>query len=423
MKRSPTEDRSGRCGAGSRLRGRAPAEGFTLLELMVALAVGTIAIATAYTLGAASSEQFRSQQRISNVQTALRNAMSQIKRDVERAGYHATANSALPGEMCMTTNQTMVTMGSVVPIALVDTANNSGDLALIDRVTGDFTGVELQADRLTMIGNYASRDEYTVAGLTSGTRLVLESGNQPFRRSFTDWWLASPTLQADAVSDMFPSGRLMRLQNQQGYKFFVRISSSGESMTTPGLAEVNFGNDTLPIGSSCVGGMMTGAKAAPLSVIRYRLDADAGTDSAAGTRSEAVAGPNVRLIREEIDPITSATVGTPSTVLDYAVSFDVDFVIDDRADGSTDTTSLTPLDDGAAGPNGHSVATHPERVRAVVVTLAARTPEMDPRYEWFPITENGDIRSYRFNNTQQGWARVRTLHAEIPVSSVAYEGF
>ena len=403
-----------------------PAPGFTLLELMVALAVGTIAVTTAYALGAASSEQFRAQQRVSNVQTSLRNAMTQIKRDLERASYHATARSNLAGETCFTTTtMTDADLSPVRPIQLLDTSNNAGDLALVNMVPGDFPTGTLQADRLVMIGNYASRDEYIVAGLlASGQSAVLEGGNQPFRRSFTDWGETSPQVLPNQVSDMFRANRLMRLQNNEGYKFFVEITGTNVNTTT-GIVRIDFGNDTLPLGSPCVGGMMTGAKAAPLSVIRYRLAAASGNTA---TRSTAIAGPNRQLVREALNPTDQTQgVGTASAVLDYVVSFDVDFVIDNR-DRSTPGAPplLVSLDDAAAAT---AVNANPEYVRAVVVTLSARTPEMDPRFPW-PASGDGtngagEIVRYRHTNTggRLGASRVRTLRAEIPVSSIACEGF
>ncbi len=422
MNRDRNQGRTGRVAAARRPR---RASGFTLLELMVALAVGTIAVTTAYALGAASTEQFRSQQRVSNVQTALRNAMNQIKRDVERAGYHSTPNSSLAGETCfLTTTVSNMAQNRVVPIALLDTSNNAGDLALINLVAGDFPADTLQADHLTMIGNYSSRDEYTIAGLSSNVRAVLEAGNQPFRRSFTSWWEATPTLQEDAVTDTFRVGRLLRLQNQAGFKFFVEINSSG---VTGGLATVDF-TDILPLGSSCVGGMMTGAKAAPLSVVRYRLLTAAGNDASAA--SDLIAGPNIQLVREELDPTTNpmTVVGTASAVLDYVVSFDVDFVVDNRDRGNPAAPPLLALLDDAAA--AATVGANPEWVRAVVVTLSARTPEMDPRFPWPAgpsggVNNTGEIVRYRHTNTggRVGSARVRTLRAEIPVSSVACEGF
>ena len=71
-------------------------DGFTLLELMVALTVGGIAISSIYAIGAASTNVFRVQNEVSNAQSTLRMAMEQVKRDLVRAGYMATPRADSP---------------------------------------------------------------------------------------------------------------------------------------------------------------------------------------------------------------------------------------------------------------------------------------------------------------------------------------
>ncbi|HET6339704.1 MAG TPA: prepilin-type N-terminal cleavage/methylation domain-containing protein, partial [Polyangiales bacterium] len=88
--------------------------GFTVVELMVSLCVGGIAISSLYAVGAASTRHFREQQRISTTQSSLRSAMNQIKRDFARAGYLATPNVAANGESC-----------GVAPTAPVNDSSNA----------------------------------------------------------------------------------------------------------------------------------------------------------------------------------------------------------------------------------------------------------------------------------------------------------
>src|SRR5690348_14032512 len=79
---------------------RTSRRGFTLLEVMVALAVGGIALGSLYAVGSASQRHFRQQQRISATQTSLRAAMDELKHDFQRAGYLGTPNSQMAGEIC-----------------------------------------------------------------------------------------------------------------------------------------------------------------------------------------------------------------------------------------------------------------------------------------------------------------------------------
>jgi hypothetical protein len=232
-------------------------------------------------------------------------------------------------------------------------------------------------------------------------------------------------VQASLIAEIFPSNKLVRLINQDGYKFFVRISGSGANTTT-GIAWIDFDQDPLPLGSACVGGVMKGARAAPLSMMRYRLiDAgDAATDNPSGIRSEAVTGRNIQLVRQELDPADPD--GNPlvsQAVLDHVVSFDVDFVLDTRNRLAEPPAApvMTPFDDANAVTQ---VNANPEYVRTAIITLATRTPEMDTRFPWTGQVTAEPVTRYRFtnDNNKKGAARVRTLRAQIPVSTVAQAG-
>lgn len=399
--------------------------GFTLLELMVALTVGALAVTSVYTLGAASSRQFGEQRRISNVQTSLRMAMNQVKRDIARAGYLGSPNAAARGERCRVTN---------TPVAVSFQDNPGDDFQLIDP-NNQHGGV--QADRVVLTGDYVTRSDYLISGLNNtGTTAYFQSNWQAFRRDFTNWWANPPAPNVININDFsaaFQTNRWMRLQNQQGFKFFVAITGSGLDPVS-GLAQVTF-SDALPIGNPCVGGFMGGAKAAPLSMIRYRLSQTAATGPSAAIDA-AIKGNNIQLVREEIDPVASANPLNPAqsalmantraqTLLDYVVHFDVDFVIDARTrDVAGTPPCLVLYDDGvpfnpAACAN---VVFAPERIRTAIVTLSARTPEQDPRFIWLAREVGQPLTRYQFNATLPGAARVRTLRSEILIPNVAQPG-
>jgi type II secretory pathway component PulJ len=392
---------------------------------MVALTVGALAVTAVYTLGAASSKQFGEQRRISNVQTSLRMVMNQLKRDIARAGYLGSPNAASPGERCMVTN---------TPVAISFQDNPPADFQLVDP-NNQHGG--LQADRLLLIGDYVTRGDYLISGLNNpGTTAYFQSNWQAFRRDFTNWWANPPAPNVINVNDFsaaFQTNRWMRLQNQQGFKFFVAITNSGLDPVS-GLPQVTF-SGALPVGNPCVGGFMGGAKAAPLSMIRYRL-AQAAAAGPNAAIDAAIKGNNVQLIREEIDPVASANPlnplqsallanTMPQTLLDYVVHFDVDFVYDARTRGTAGTPPCLVLYDDNAPSNPAACATAgflPERVRTAIVTLSARTPEQDPRFIWLARAVGQPLTRYQFNPAIPGAARVRTLRSEILVPNVAQAG-
>ena len=67
--------------------------GFTLIEMMIALMIGAMVIATVYTIGASAARHFQEQQRVSQLQLGVRLALDRIRRDVARAGFLGTMDS------------------------------------------------------------------------------------------------------------------------------------------------------------------------------------------------------------------------------------------------------------------------------------------------------------------------------------------
>ena len=61
--------------------------GFTMVELMVALAMATFFIAVTFTMVDFSSQSYRAQERVVDVQQDMRAALNFIARDIRMAGY------------------------------------------------------------------------------------------------------------------------------------------------------------------------------------------------------------------------------------------------------------------------------------------------------------------------------------------------
>lgn len=429
--RTKPDARSARSRRGTRLFDE---RGFTLIELMVALAIGAIAITSVYAVGVASSHQFREQQRVSNLQSSLRIAMHRLKRDIGRIGYHATRNINQPGETCMVTQ-------NVMPIQL----NEEADIALVQ--TDDFSANVLHADQMTLVGNYATRSEYLIDGLdnigASAQGAYLQTEWQAFRRDFVNpasWGQPfTMSMLSTTFQTVFKPLRWMRLQNQDGFKFFVTITGTN---ATQGLPRVDFtSNPTLPIGSACVGGNMRGGKAAPLSMIRYRLID--GTAAGSSPDNATLKGADIQLVREELRPDTGALLSagdaslqnsSQSALLDYVVSFNVRAVMD-ASDGVANQqpcmwlydngNNISPSGTCSVPTSGNQFNSITNQVRSVIIDLSVRTPEPDINFPWpGGVITAPPIDRYRpqsFINNQTGAFRVRSLHAEIFVPNLAYD--
>jgi prepilin-type N-terminal cleavage/methylation domain-containing protein len=400
--------RSGYPRPGQRLS-RARSAGFTLLEIMMALAVGGIALSSIYAVGAASTRHFREQQRISAAQTSLRSAMDQLKRDFQRAGFLATPNVRAPGEACG------------LPTAPIDDNSGgagTGRLAAISafnenvqpRPTSLDPG-DLNAwatvDQVTLMGNYVTSGEYS--GITiaaDGVTVTIPMNWQSFSRDFTEW--SGPNAgqcNATAFASAFPVGRLVRIHTLTERVFFSQVSSASCPSAGPGTVVLV---DRVPAFCNANLGWI-----APVNTINFQVV------NAAGDEVTRVGGNRVSVLhRTEVLPTNKATpltrpgVNVPiddRSILDYVVNFHLEFLL---SGGSINSVNFVPTAEA-------NVKQTPERLRGVIINLASRTTEQEPQF----ISSGLQIGlAFRVLATP-GAARVRRLRAELLLPNVAFEGY
>lgn len=394
---------------------RARQAGFTLLELMVAMTIGALVVAAMFSIGGASSRHFQEQQRIGVTQRSVRHAMNRIRHDLARAGYLHVAHERAPGvNTCPAPPLTRS-----VPAVWFDDADPVGESAL-DTVNRSANGVS--ADRLRLIGNYATGDDYLTSSIDSnGRNLFLQTDWLAFRRSFLVNGAGGPVLDRDRFEDVvFKPGSMVRVHvPETGREFFLDVT--GSSLDASGTARIELGQ-ALPLGSECFTGLGRGTLVTPLSWIEYAIIA-APADSTLASNAAAVTGPNTLLVRRELDmsdPSGNTIVrGTQRVILEYAVNFDLNFVVDTNlVPGGVPTISI---ESGASAEN--LVQTTPWMVRGAVVSLAARTPEQDTRFPWPDSWSAGrppgaPLNRYRVFNDRDGAARVRSLVTEVQMPNL-----
>ncbi len=392
--------------------------GFTLVELMVALVAGLVAISAAYYIGAASSRHFAEQQRIGQTQTAVRMAMMQIEADVERAGLHATPNS-----------QTAANCGVAPPTRI----------QAVHFEPGAYTGVlpnaainQVRADRLVLTGNYATSDSYLVNTLgPTGSQIVLQPNWQAVRRDFGQWGApdpaetpAPPPFDETRFQQVFRAGRMLKLQTTAGKELFVTIQGTdpgGAGMQGPVINVA----PNIPVGDLCVGGLADGALVSPLVQIEYAV-VDPSTDSSLSVLDDPSADPalqaalgrtNSVLVRRELDFNGSVIAGTTRIVLEFVSDLRYDFVFDTSGPGVA--PNLVRL--GGTDAQGILNA-NPEQVRSVGIDLAARTRQHEDRFPFVPRADatRQRLTSYQVSPVAPGAARVRSLHSEVLLPNVAY---
>jgi len=379
--------------------------GFTLIEMMVALSIGALVVASVFSLGGASARHFQEQQRIGVTQRSVRMAMGRLQRDIQRAGYMSVPSNLSPNvTMC----PTPASPRDVPAVWMADSdATGNSALDLVNRTRNN-----VSADRLRLIGNYGSGDQFLVDSVSAtGNLLYLQEQWLSFRRSFTVDSGGSTASDPQRFADVFQAGRMLHLETGYGQHAFVRVTSAtidalGDNATvsiSPGLG----------VDNPCVAGLGRGTVITPLSEIEYSIQPVLAASSLSA-RSAEVVGPNTQLVREELNMAGGGAIaGTRRIVLEYAVDFNIDAFIDNRLAPGLPPSIVSVT--GLAAQN--AIQNSPWQVRSLVVSLAARTPEQDRRFPWTyggtrPATAPLN-RFLVFSDGRPGAARVRQLISEV----------
>lgn len=394
------------------------AAGFTVVELMISLTVGGIAISSLYAVGAASTRHFREQQRISTTQSSLRSAMNQIKRDFQRAGYLGTPNGGLATESCMHR------VGSPLDDSSADL--DKGRLAAISAYHATVNPpASLDPDKLNVTwatvsevilsGNYTTSGEYMSVQLDANRRgVTLPTTTQSFRRDFSNWYDTAAgkagTCDLAALRNAFPKNRLVRLHAPNELHAFATVNEV-RCDDTISQATILFQGD-VPNECSLNGGWVS-----PLNFIRYRVenarDGEASRDKDVNRvsvlrRTEVL--PNNKRDVLEITDGAEKYAADDRAVLDYVVRFNVEFL---RRAGAVATVDFVPAAEA-------DIKAKPEFIRGAIIELAARTAEHEPDIDAERFASR--VRPFRVFNTQ-GAARTRWLRAELFMPNITYEGY
>ncbi len=370
--------------------------GFTLIEMMVALTAGLIAIGAIYSITAASSRHFHEQQRISQTQMALRMAMGRLTRDIARAGFGGSPSTQAEMNAGMTCGRPPAG-GHFAAVTFFD----DRDTAVLPNAA--VNGV--QADRIRLVGNYVTPELYR-AMPGGGNSIVIQTQWQAFRRSFG---VPGVNYDPDAFEEVFREGRTLHIQTIGGQHFYPRITgATGATQTV-----------TFTPGFLCGGEQLNMAMVAPLSRLEYRVVNGADPDTNLGTLFQNAAVDNRRgltnavLIRQELDENNNPIRNTEQVVLEYVANVDYAFIVDTQiVPGSQPTFAL---ERGGATPN---VTNNPHRIRSVLVDLAARTADHDPSFPFVARAPGAPLMRYQVDPALRGAARVRSMRSEVQLRNI-----
>lgn len=404
----------------SRARARRRAEagaGFTLVELMIALVVGGMVIGAMYAVSAASTRHFQVQHQVANMQSALRFAYVQVKRDFMRAGYQATARAEL--DQCTPSGfSASITSGGSGWIAGVSSFRNNIAPSIVDP-TGNNAAFGFTSDEIVLTGNYTTSNEYPGVRVTGPATITLDINPTSTWHSIqSDFgWsaagTATPIINAALVANAFPAGQLIRIQtttNQRHYAQLVADGAVGGNVISLAFQP--------PLPPACQA-IANDGWVAPLNFIRYY----GAMSNAASMDTDRVTGSIPQLLRAEVQPgdkVTPVLPPGPTVILDYLAAFNLAFTMNrpgSVAGQVDDYQNLIgqPVENNAVNDN-------PELVRAIRVELAVRAPSTDPGAVLDPGLPPL-VYMQLFAESPTRGARVRWLRSEIFIPNIAYEGY
>jgi len=428
---------------------RGAESGFTLVELMVAMTAGIIAVSGAYVLSANSTRNISEQMRLADTQMSLRTAMDQVRRDFGRAGYLATRNVAtMPPTFCGVATSTLVvndpTTGAPPAFGVSVNAasiyvDGSLDLdgtgaateALLNHTTVAGTDANLtRADVVVLQGSYQAGTMFPVSnvGFVDSRVIEVDNTSTTFQMVFSDAPAGggAGVYDPNRFEDTFARGRAVRFESDG--RFYFRLIESSNGAVTPPTVTLAAAGDPLPdIGCA----PRAGAFVSVISQIVYELNPiNGGSDLSAETPNDLVAlnhrtipvaqlgraWKRTALVRREISYETSIPMvpSTASLVLDNAVEFQVNAIRNTAAPGDTPVFQRLT---GALVETVSTTAATAGQLRALLVTLSARAVEG----EQLPMHRNRLSLDDPMLSFQMGTfggptffvARVRTARAEI----------
>jgi prepilin-type N-terminal cleavage/methylation domain-containing protein len=398
--------------------------GFTLVELMVAMAAGTLVAAAAILLSKNAVALFQEESRLTYAELAAASGIDQIGAELMLAGRKSSPNVKRDARVCAPLGISGFPEGlrRLAPVIIEPAAFVPADAALNG----------LKPERVTIAGDLDSGERFDVRAIVpspSGISLYLQPRSAAIKRIEA---LAALDDASARLSDLFRVGRILRVDGGafDYYGVIKGLSIVGKPMET--LIVTLTENTEIPLfpqsSLRCAArGFFEGQSVNVISRARYELrHIEAGTPYASWIEPpNQVAGDEGRteLVRVEMDAMDQEMPGSLRIVAEFAV--DLRFGIVALGPGSTADTPLLlrlPISDtpdtrpsiyAIAGPPTES-GSDPGSVRSVSVRLSVRSRAPDRKA---PFVQFPGPRPYRFEVGKSAgasrFARLRTFEREI----------
>lgn len=431
----------------SLLRRRRAARGFTLIELMVATLAGLTVSLGAFAFARAATRSFQQETRLSDATSNATIGFRRLVSDLERAGYLAPSNVqrefSAGNRVCLQPNNQFspaIQALAALEVEQGPTTSTGTVINSTNHATGGGAPIALNPDRLTLSGSYASIEQFPIKAIEAAgsTPIVyLERQSGPAMRLMNGSTLATPW------TDVFQVGRILRIQDREGYQHFGHITAINAAGTYPAITlestpQLYMRGQPAPTVSNplCKGfDIGVGALANVVNRVRYEVRDLRGLPQYQALYPATPIIPEDlqrwELVRYELDRNNNPIAGTEELVSEFAVDLKVAMTVIPAVTlnpaNPDPVQQLQYLDFGnptigsqygkRIGPANQTAG--PERVRSVKVRLSVRSREPDRDQGINPALVGavpGTLFRYQIPGSNL-YSRVRTLHADVSMSN------
>ena len=374
--------------------------GFTLIELMVALVVSGLMMASLVALSGAVQKSFGRTKEISELQTNLRFAIRKMSEDLSRAGFMYSVDPNNPSATCNT---------SAPPQNLPQNWTNWQAI--------DYNPNNLQ---LTIRGNFQSTRDYRVLISSSTTAQIVcrdssayAPGNPPSCGSYAGGVaqinnLILPFQDGSSFQNLFYSGQMFRLETDNGKYSYFSVSGANPLTST-----ITF---TPQINWNLVRG--TDKFINPFGTITYQVAQDGLYNAIYPSGLQA----SLKWILQRTWSTFNATntANIAEFLLPSFSALSVQVITDTNPNAGIcqpqwpPQINLTPAN--LVGP------INPVTTRAVVITLSGRTETEDPNFT-LPNPTAAGAQDYGIDldgDPTDGLAHVRIEHRVVEMRNLTY---
>lgn len=356
-------------------------KGFTIIELMVALVVGGLLMAAMVALSGSVQRSFGFSKNISELQTNLRFTMKTLVDDLSRAAFMASPDAHRDGHI----------------------ASDKG----FQKPADPQPAIWFADQTITLLGNYTSARAYNLAAATAVVHCLDKSAYDPVGGCAlsTDRYNEPFYDGPKRLDDIFCSGVPVRLDPGDRYYIYYQVDSVSADTLTVNLNPA--------VDQDIVNGDFHMIN--PINTVSYQIVVDDRykpryqNPTANATRwilqrtytgcdqGQLAVGEPIEIGAFLLDPQGPRPGWEFEIYQDVAPELSLETP---NPDWQPNVVGPTPLDWGNSPP--------PERLRALIVTLRARTEFEDPNFFIPNYTPDQDIGVDLDGNPQNGLAHVRT---------------